>query len=146
MRIKYFLDLADTIMCDGRVLNRVVAAKSFGKIRKGQKGGYMCPTSSLSHEGNCWIYRNAKVLGGVRITGNCEVRGGKISQSTLETDIIVEGSKSSIYNCALIGMMTIAYSTLNSVNAMCRCLFVKNSKLTKVSISGEKTTRILSSV
>ena len=41
---------------------RLFALKSFRFVRKGDKGGLVAGPDNLSQEGNCWIYKYAKVI------------------------------------------------------------------------------------
>lgn len=51
-------------------LFRVKALRNFGLVTKGDIGGYIEKEDNLSHEGNCWVYDNAKVLHNARVYGN----------------------------------------------------------------------------
>lgn len=52
----------------GRVtLYRIKALRSFGNVKAGNLGGFVEKEENLSHEGNSWIYGNAKVCGDARI-------------------------------------------------------------------------------
>ena len=50
------------ILYRGKKLFRIRALKDFGSIRCGDIGGFVEKESNLSHEGNCWIYDNAKIF------------------------------------------------------------------------------------
>ena len=45
-----------------RTLCRIKALKDFGDVKAGDLGGYIEDYKNLSHDGNCWIYDNAKVM------------------------------------------------------------------------------------
>lgn len=87
MNKKYELVKDDYIDCIGKTLYRIKALKDFGYVKAGELGGYIQSEKNLSHEGDCWIYGNAKVLdnaevyenanvyGNVLIYGNAEVHG-----------------------------------------------------------------------
>lgn len=62
MKKKYEL-----IESDIRGLYRVKALIDFGDVRKGEIGGYVENPHNLSHEGDCWIYNNAKVYDNAEI-------------------------------------------------------------------------------
>lgn len=51
----------ETIMYYGRELHRIESLRNFNSIEIGQKGGFIESEDNLSHEGNCWVYENAKV-------------------------------------------------------------------------------------
>ncbi|MGL6226078.1 MAG: hypothetical protein ACRC10_05550 [Thermoguttaceae bacterium] len=60
-------------MEDGRIVYRVVASKSFGTVKKGQKGGFLQSMENLDQYGNCWVAGNAVVAGNATVTGNAIV-------------------------------------------------------------------------
>lgn len=100
MNKKYKLLTEDTIKVDGRILYRIESLinfsdigrwendiytdkkktlwkgnptetlRSFGYVRKGEKGGYIEKESNLSHEGFCWVYENAKVFENGVVSGD----------------------------------------------------------------------------
>lgn len=51
-------------------LYRIRALIDFGDVKKGNLGGYIQREENLSHEGNAWIYDEAKVYGSARVYGN----------------------------------------------------------------------------
>ena len=54
---------------------RIKALKDFSDVKKGDLGGLIEKESNLSHNGNCWIYNNARVYGNARVLYNAKVRG-----------------------------------------------------------------------
>ena len=62
----------------GKTLYRIEALKDFGKVNKGDKGGYVQSEKNLSQEGNCWIYDNAKVYDKAKIFDKAKVWGNAI--------------------------------------------------------------------
>ena len=56
-------------------LYRIKALKNFGEVKEGDLGGWIEKESNLSHEGNCWIYEDAKVYDDAKIYNNAEVYG-----------------------------------------------------------------------
>jgi len=54
-------------------LYRIKALKDFGSIKKGYLGGLIEKESNLSQEGNCWVYKRAKVSSNAKVSGNAEV-------------------------------------------------------------------------
>lgn len=64
-----------------RGLYRIKALRDFGNVKKGDVGGFVENENSLSHEGLCWVYNNAKIYGyseifdNAKISGNAEVFG-----------------------------------------------------------------------
>ena len=71
---KYRLSAEKMTLEDGIVLHRIVAMRDFGKIKKGDKGGWVESTNNLSHDDNCWIYDEAKVYGEAQVYDNAQVR------------------------------------------------------------------------
>lgn len=71
----------ELIESDIRDLHRIKALRDFGDVKKGDIGGYIENENSLSHEGLCWVYNNAKIYGyseifdNAKISGNAEVFG-----------------------------------------------------------------------
>ena len=56
-------------------LYRIRALKDFSDIKAGTLGGYVENEDNLSHDGNAWIYGNAKVCGDAKVYGNSRVYG-----------------------------------------------------------------------
>ena len=79
MKKKYELVKDDTIEVNSfgclKVLYRIKALKDFNDVKKGDLGGYIEKEDNLSHEGNCWIYDNAKVSCGAEVYCNALVYG-----------------------------------------------------------------------
>ena len=72
MEKKYKLT-EESIDFRGTTLYRIEALKDFGKVIKGDKGGFVESEKNLSQLGNCWIYHNAKVYGVAKVYGNAIV-------------------------------------------------------------------------
>ena len=51
----------ETIEVEGKALYRIEALKDFCEIKKGDKGGFIESEDNLSHEGNAWVYDDARV-------------------------------------------------------------------------------------
>ena len=54
-------------------LYRIRALKDFSDIKAGTLGGYVENEDNLSHDGNAWIYGNARVCGNAEVYGNAKV-------------------------------------------------------------------------
>lgn len=52
----------ETISHYGKTLYRIEALRDFNDVKKGDKGGFIKSEKNLSHEGNCWVYNDAKVF------------------------------------------------------------------------------------
>ena len=59
----------------GRKLFQIKALVSFGDVKEGDLGGYIEKEENLSHDGNAWVYGNAKVCGNAEVCGNAKVYG-----------------------------------------------------------------------
>ena len=57
----------------GRTLYRIEALRDFGNVKAGDKGGWIEKEANLSHEGECWVFDNAKVSGNAWVSGNARV-------------------------------------------------------------------------
>ena len=62
-----------SIIIDGRKLYRIEALKDFSLVKKGDKGGFIESENNLSHNGECWVWGNARVCGDAEVWGNAEV-------------------------------------------------------------------------
>jgi len=56
------------------VLYRIRALRSFGDVKKGDKGGWVERIGNLSLSGDCWIYDDAKVFGPAKVCHDSQVR------------------------------------------------------------------------
>ena len=74
MEKKYKLT-EETLEIEGHVLNRIIALRDFGEVKKGDLGGFIEKESNLSHDWTCWIYNDAKVCGEAMVYGNAMVYG-----------------------------------------------------------------------
>ena len=54
---------------------RVVAIRDFGDVKAGDVGGFVDSEANLSHDGNCWIYGEARVSGNAQVVENARVFG-----------------------------------------------------------------------
>ena len=75
---KYELVMDDTININNHTLYRIKALRDFNDvinddIHIGDLGGYIESEDNLSHEGDCWIYDNAKVYGNAKVFGRARV-------------------------------------------------------------------------
>ena len=78
MEKKY--ELTDiTINWHGRVLHRIKALRDiecgwiFRDVSVGELGGFIEKEENLSHEGDCWIFQDAKVYDNAIVTGDAQV-------------------------------------------------------------------------
>ena len=73
MEKKYELVKEDSVDVNGHILFRIRSLKDFNDVKKGELGGYIEKEQNLSHDGDCWVYNNAKVSDNARVYGNAEV-------------------------------------------------------------------------
>ena len=60
----------ETIEFNGVKLYRIEALKDFSLVKKGDKGGFVQSERNLSHDGDCWIFVDSKVLEESSVSGN----------------------------------------------------------------------------
>ncbi len=63
----------NTIEVNGVTLYQIRALRDFRDVKEGDLGGYVQSEDNLSHDGNCWIYHNARVYGNAEVFGNSRV-------------------------------------------------------------------------
>ena len=73
MNKKYELLTDVYITIDNAKLYRIRALRSFGKVKEGDLGGYIESEINLSHEGNCWVFDEAYIYKGLRVSGEAQV-------------------------------------------------------------------------
>lgn len=64
---KYRLTKKYITLENGLHLYQIKALRDFGDVRKGQLGGYVQCEDNLAHDGECWIYDEAKVYDNARV-------------------------------------------------------------------------------
>lgn len=64
----------ETITIGSATLHRIEALRSFGSVKKGDKGGFIESEDNLSHEGDSWVYDKAKVFNKAKVLNNAAVR------------------------------------------------------------------------
>lgn len=78
---KYMLTTETLTIDNGVELKRIIALKDFGKVKKGDLGGWVQSEDNLGFEGKAWVQGNARVFGNARVSddaivsGNATVRG-----------------------------------------------------------------------
>ncbi|WP_375662610.1 hypothetical protein [Bartonella sp. OC16QHHD] len=65
----------ETIEVGGKTLHRIRALRDFGRVKKGDVGGFIEKEDNLSHDGNCWVGDDAKVYGYAKVFGDAHVYG-----------------------------------------------------------------------
>ena len=59
----------------GTKLFRIKALVEFGKVEKGELGGFVEKEENLDHDGDAWVSGDAMVYGNARVSGNARVYG-----------------------------------------------------------------------
>lgn len=95
---------------DGKVLKRLVALKDFGDVKAGDFGGLVQSSKNLSQEGNCWIYKDAKVFQGATVKGNALVMGTTeiFGNAEIEGNAEIIGNPRIYGNAVVMGNAVIA--------------------------------------
>lgn len=83
----------ETSLCCGKPLHRIVALRDFGRVKKGDKGGWIEKEENLSQDGECWVYGNAQVFDNARVYGNA-----KVWDNAIVWDNAKVGGDAEIYN------------------------------------------------
>ena len=65
----------ETIEHSGKTLHRIRALISFADVEAGDLGGFVESENNLSHEGDAWIYDDAKAYSRASVTGNAILTG-----------------------------------------------------------------------
>lgn len=65
----------ETINFEGKILHRIKATISFNNVKAGDLGGWIEKEVNLSHDGNAWVYDDAKVCDNAYVHGNAIVYG-----------------------------------------------------------------------
>ena len=64
---------SETKVFDGVELHRIKALKSFGRVEKGELGGWIESEKNLSQDGDAWVFDNTKVGGNATVCGDATV-------------------------------------------------------------------------
>ena len=74
MSKKYIL--TETTTTIGKTqLYKIRALRAFGDVQQDEFGGYIESEDNLSHDGDCWVYDQAKVHDHAKVSGNAKVKG-----------------------------------------------------------------------
>ena len=89
----------------GVKLFRIRALVEFGNVSEGELGGYVEKEENLAHDGNAWVYGDAKVSDDARVYGNAEVSGNAIvySNAIVSGDAKVYGNAEVSGNALVYG-------------------------------------------
>ena len=68
----------------GTKLFRIKALVAFGDVEKGELGGFIEKEDNLSHDGEAWVYGDARVSGNALVSGDARVYGdARVSDNAL---------------------------------------------------------------
>jgi len=120
MNTKYELT-DETREFHGATLHRIRALKDFGKVKKGDLGGWIESEKNLSIHGNCWVFDDAVVFDDANVSDNAVIYNDSCISSRAEImnecsvhgnsyigydAIIMDGAK--IHNCRIGGYAMIS--------------------------------------
>ncbi len=72
---KFELTSESIVNIFGKKLFRIKALVEFGNVKEGEIGGFVEKEENLGHDGNAWVYGNAKVSGNAKVCGDARVYG-----------------------------------------------------------------------
>jgi NDP-sugar pyrophosphorylase family protein len=105
MKEKKYILTNETINFRGHVLHRIQAIKDIGKqlVKKGDLGGWVESERNLLHEGDCWIFDDAKVFESAEVALNAQVHNNACiyGKAVIAGGYIYDNVE--IYDCAKIG-------------------------------------------
>ena len=88
---------------------QIRALRDFGDVKKGELGGFVEYEHNLSHDGDCWVYGNAKVFENAWISGNAQITG----DAQISGNAIISGNAQISGNTTIYGNAKISgYSTI----------------------------------
>lgn len=101
---KKYIITKETIEYEGMTLHRIKAIRDFGNIKSGDLGGFIEEENNLSHNGNCWIFDNAKVFENAEIRGNAIIADNAVicQYASIGNYAQVSGN-AKIYHAAVTG-------------------------------------------
>lgn len=143
MEKKYLLrkDLVKTFR--KRTLYRIEALRDFSDVKKGDLGGWIQSEDNLSHEGNCWVDANSRVLDHAQVKEDAAVRSSIISlnaviegtSAVMDSDVrgtaVISGN-SFVSESYISGNVTVDSSRILSCELRDYVKVNKGVKLTKV--------------
>ncbi|WP_375703921.1 hypothetical protein [Bartonella sp. AD13SXNS] len=72
---KKFALTNETRVFNNKTLYRIKALRDFDDVKAGQLGGFIENENNLSHDGNCWVYENARIANDVHVYENAHIHG-----------------------------------------------------------------------
>ena len=78
-------------------IGRIEALIDFGDVKKGDKGGFIEKEENLSHDGEAWVYGDAKVYGNAEVYGDAKVYGNAEVYGDAEATTVVKTFGNAFY-------------------------------------------------
>ena len=138
----------ETIEFNGKTLYRIRALRDFGDVKAGDLGGFVESENNLSHEGNCWVSENSKVLENGFVEANAVAKGNSIisgngkatGNSVLNGNTVICNNGVATDNAYLDGKTVVYENSSVGGNAKLKDIIVKGDSNVKgdIDISGEK--------
>lgn len=101
----------ETIEHNGRTLHRIRALRDFGSVKSDQLGGFVESEDNLSHEGDCWVFDEAKVYGNAKVQEDAIVlNNAEVYDNAIICDNASASGLSKAYNSATISGHARLYS------------------------------------
>ena len=94
---------SETKVINGVVLHRIKALESFGRVEKGELGGWIESEKNLSQDGDAWVFDNATVRGNAKVRGTSMVSGN----ASVSGNAYVGGNAMVYNNAWVCGFATI---------------------------------------
>ena len=100
---KYELTNESMGLINGVTVYRIRALRDFGNVERGELGGFVQSEDNLSHEGDAWVYDNARVFDKARVIENARVEGDAtvFGEAIIGRSATVGGS-ANVYNKAIV--------------------------------------------
>ena len=110
-----FIKNGDKIVQMYRIIAFTNFKTPYGKVNKGDKGGYVA-SQTLSHDGNCWVAKDAMVGDDCYVSGDAYIAGSQLKQN-----VVVGGS---------------AYIKNSTIDSGYKCSIMAGSKVVDSEICG----------
>lgn len=103
----------------GTMLFRIRALKNFNDVKKGDLGGFVQGGHNLSHEGQAWVYNNAKVFGNAQVYDNASIRNeAKVGYNAKVSGFAHICGQAKIYDNAKVSGMAVVSGSFIQDNAI----------------------------
>ena len=104
----------------GTKLFRIKALVEFGDVEAGELGGFVEKEDNLDHDGDAWVYDDAKVSGDAWVYGNAKVSGNAkvYGDALVSGDALVYGNAKVFGNAKVYGDAWVSGNAKVSGNQM----------------------------